>query len=367
MPTIADLCTFLEALAPTRLAAEWDNVGLLLGDRSAACSRIMTCLTVTPESAAEAIDRQVSLIVTHHPILFRPTQRLTADTAEGAMLWGLAHAGVAVYSPHTAFDNAESGINALLAQRLGLNAVAPLRPSLAAERCKLVVFVPVEDLTAVSDALFAAGAGQIGHYRECSFRQQGIGTFFGSEATNPTVGQKGRREEVHEYRLEVVCPKDRVETTVAAMRKAHSYEEPAFDVYPLKARPSGEGEGRLGMLPTPLSLRDFAGRLRDQIGSSAVQICGPAERLVQRVALACGAAAEFQSDAVRAGADVFLTGEARFHDCLAAQSRGIALVLAGHYATERFAVEELAEQIKKAFGMLEIWASVREQDPLWIV
>src|ERR1700722_20005583 len=108
MPTIADLCTFLEAFAPSHLAAEWDNVGLLLGDRSAACNRIMTCLTVTPESAAEAISRQASLIVTHHPILFRPVQRLGSDTAEGAMLWRLARAGVAVYSPHTAFDNADS-------------------------------------------------------------------------------------------------------------------------------------------------------------------------------------------------------------------------------------------------------------------
>jgi dinuclear metal center YbgI/SA1388 family protein len=367
MPTIADLCTFLEAFAPMRLAAEWDNIGLLFGDRSAACSRIMTCLTVTPESAAEAIDRRASLIVTHHPILFRPTQRLTADTTEGAMLWRLAQAGIAVYSPHTAFDNAEFGINALLASRLGLNAVVPLRSSSAAERCKLVVFVPVQGLIAVSDALFAAGAGQIGHYRECSFRSEGLGTFFGTEATNPTVGQKGRREEVPEFRLEAVCPMDRVESIVAAMRKAHSYEEPAFDIYPLVPRPSGEGEGRLGVLPAPLPLREFGGRVRDQIGSSALQICGPPERLVRRVALACGAAAEFQSDAIRAGADVFLTGEARFHDCLAAQSRGIALVLAGHYATERFAVEELAEQIKQAFGMLEIWASEREQDPLWTI
>ncbi len=258
MPTIADLCAFLEAFAPPRLAVDWDNVGLLLGDKSAACLRVMTCLTVTPESAAEAIDRQASLIVTHHPIIFRPVQRLTSDTVEGAMLWRLARAGVAVYSPHTAFDNATLGINVRLAELLGLQDVRPLCANRAAAQCKLVVFVPMQNLSAVADALFAAGAGHIGNYRDCSFRQEGIGTFFGSEAANPRVGQKGRLEEVAEYRLEVICPEECVDAVVAAMRKSHSYEEPAYDVYPLQAKKSNEGEGRLGILPAPLSLRHFA-------------------------------------------------------------------------------------------------------------
>jgi dinuclear metal center YbgI/SA1388 family protein len=365
MSTVADLCAFLEALAPARLAADWDNVGLLLGDRYGNCRRVMTCLTITPESAAEAIDRCASLIVTHHPILFRSVQRLTTDSSEGAMLWRLAQAGVAIYSPHTAFDNAAFGINALLCERLELREVAPLRGRQAASQCKVVVFVPAQDLNAVADALFAAGAGHIGNYHECSFRLEGVGTFFGSEATNPTVGQKGRREEVREYRLELICPQEKVDAIVAALRKAHSYEEPAFDVYPLLARTSGEGEGRLGVLPAPCSLVEFAVRVRERIGSKLVQICGSADQPVQRVALACGAAAEFLKDAVRARADVFLTGEARFHDCLSAQASGIGLVLAGHYATERFAVEKLAGSINQAFGNLEVWASERELDPLF--
>ena len=136
MPTIADLTTFLEAFAPLRLAAEWDNVGLLLGDQADACSRVMTCLTVTPESAAEAIERRASLIVTHHPIFFRPVQRLTTNSTEGAMLWRLAKAGIAVYSPHTAFDNAALGINARLAERLGLREIVPLRRQSSANQFK---------------------------------------------------------------------------------------------------------------------------------------------------------------------------------------------------------------------------------------
>src|SRR5262249_28129527 len=153
----------------------------------------------------------------------------TSDTPEGRTLLALARAGAAVYSPHTAFDNTAGGINDALAGRLGLRDVAPLRRGEGPRACKVVVFVPDQDLARVSDALFAAGAGQIGQYRECSFRLPGTGTFFGSEETNPAVGRKGRREEVAEWRLEVVCPERAVDAVVAALRRAHSYEEPAYD------------------------------------------------------------------------------------------------------------------------------------------
>src|SRR5262249_42096227 len=149
---------------------------------------------------------KAQLIVSHHPILFRAVKRLTTDTPEGRMLLALIRANVAVYSPHTAFDNTKGGINEILARRLGLADLRPLRMNDGPRQCKIVVFVPENDLAKVSDALFAAGAGHIGEYGECSFRLAGTGTFFGSDAANPTVGQKGRREEVSELRLEVVCP-----------------------------------------------------------------------------------------------------------------------------------------------------------------
>src|SRR5262249_5746942 len=163
---------------------------------------------------------------------------------EGRMLLTLLRAGVAVYSPHTAFDNTAGGINEALAGRLGLQELVPLRRQEAARECKVVIFVPDADLARVSDALFAAGAGNIGKYSQCSFRLAGTGTFFGSEAANPTVGQKGRREDVSEWRLEAVCPESAVGAVLAAIRRSHSYEEPAYDVYPLRPKPSALGEGR---------------------------------------------------------------------------------------------------------------------------
>jgi dinuclear metal center YbgI/SA1388 family protein len=362
MSTISDITAFLQNFAPLELAEPWDNVGLLLGDHSAEARRVMTCLTITAISAAEAIEQQAQLIVTHHPVLFRPTQRITTETPEGRMLLSLLRSGVAVYSPHTAFDNTGGGINDMLCKRLALLEVQPLRRFEDRPKCKIVVFVPAEDLTRVSDALFEVGAGIIGQYSQCSFRLAGTGTFFGAETTNPTVGRKGRREEVAEWRLELICPADGVVAAVKAMRKAHSYEEPAFDVYPLKPLPGATGAGRVGVLSKPESLEAFARRVKEALAVEAVQVIGDRARNVSRVGVACGAGAEFLADAKKAEADLLLTGEMRFHDQLSAQAQGLALVLPGHYASERPGVEELAGILQRQFPALKVWASEREAD-----
>jgi dinuclear metal center YbgI/SA1388 family protein len=363
MITVATLVEYLEQLAPLELAAEWDNVGLLLGDRAAIVQRVMTCLTITPEVAQEAVESKAQLIVTHHPILFKPVQRMIADAPEGRTVLSLVRAGVAVCSPHTAFDNAPGGINDLLARKLNLTDVVPLRQHHGPQQYKVVVFVPDKDLPRVSDALFNAGAGQIGQYGQCSFRLSGTGTFFGSESSRPTIGQKGRREEVSEWRLEVICPESCLGQAVAAMKAAHSYEEPAFDIYPLQPAASAAGEGRLGRLPQPTTLAALASKAKSALHAALVQTVGDPNRAVARVAIACGAGGEFLHDAVHAKVDVFLTGELRFHDYLAAQAQGMALLLPGHYATERLGAEDLAVRIQARWPELNVWASNRETDP----
>jgi dinuclear metal center YbgI/SA1388 family protein len=367
MLTVAAVVDFLERFAPPHLAADWDNVGLLLGDRGAAVERVVTCLTVTPDVAAEAVEAKAQLIVTHHPVLFRGVKRLTTANPEGRMLLSLIQGGVSVYSPHTAFDNTADGINEALARRLGLTEVVPLKRRDALAQCKVVVFVPDADLARVSDAMFAAGAGHIGQYSQCSFRLPGTGTFFGSDAANPTVGQKGRREEVGEWRLEVVCPAHAVQNVVAALRKAHSYEEPAYDIYPLQPPRSAFGDGRIGRLPRKTTLDKLARAVKTNLGAGRVQVVGEPDRSVERVAIVCGAGGEMLSDVLRARADVFLTGEMRFHDYLAAQAQGLALCLPGHYATERFGIEERAVRLQEKWPELQVWASRREQDPVhWV-
>ncbi|HKB02383.1 MAG TPA: Nif3-like dinuclear metal center hexameric protein [Gemmataceae bacterium] len=364
MPTVSAICASLERFAPPGFAADWDNVGLLFGDGAAEVHRLLTCVTVTPPVVAEAVAEKADLIVTHHPILFRGAKRLSTASADGRLLWPLARAGVAVYSPHTAFDHTAGGINDSLARRLGLTDVVPLRPRDGERKCKVVVFVPDADLGKVSDAMFGAGAGVIGQYEQCSFRLAGTGTFFGTEGTNPTVGEKGRREDVSEWRLEVVCPEAVLPGVLKAMRAAHSYEEPALDVYPLKSLPGPGGEGRVGMLSSPTPLNELAALVRRSLAAGATQVVGDLDRPVRRVAIACGAAGEFLADAARAKADVFLTGEVRFHDYLSAEAQGIALVLPGHYATERPAVEELAGRLSREFPEIVVWTSRRETDPV---
>jgi dinuclear metal center YbgI/SA1388 family protein len=363
MATIGDLSAYLERFAPSATAADWDNVGLLLGDPVSPVSRVMTCLTITPDVVLEAVQEKVNLIVSHHPILFRAAKKLTANSGDGKVVLPLAQANVAVYSPHTAFDNCQGGINDILCRRLGIRNAVPLRSREAAKQCKLVVFVPDTDLGKVSDAVFGAGAGVIGQYRECSYRLSGTGTFYGTDSTNPTVGQKGRREDVAEWRLEVVVPEKMLAPVVSAMRKAHSYEEPAFDVYPLKPGTSG-GEGRIGELAEPENLGILAKRVKRELDAAFIHTVGDLDRTVRKIALACGAAGDFLSDSIRAGADVFLTGEIRFHDALTARGAGIGLVLPGHYATERPAVEELASRLAGDWPGLTIWASRMERDPL---
>lgn len=360
MPTVADVTAFLDRFAPPALAADWDNTGLLAGDPGRQADRVLTCLTVTSDVAEEAVAERAQLIVSHHPVLFRAAKKLTPATADGRVLLPLLQAGVAVYSPHTSFDNCPGGINDGLARRFGLANVRPLRKREGRRECKLVVFVPDSDLAKVSDAVFAAGAGVIGQYEQCSYRLAGTGTFFGTDATNPTVGQKGRREEVSEWRLEVLVREGKVDAVVAAMRAAHSYEEPAFDVYPLRPNPVG-GEGRVGELAAPTTLGRLARLAKTQLAAACVQVAGDPARPVKRVAVACGAAGEFLPDATRAGADAFLTGEMRFHDCATA---AIGVILPGHYATERPGVEDLAVKLAEAFPDTAVWVSRREHDPL---
>jgi dinuclear metal center YbgI/SA1388 family protein len=357
------------------MAESWDNVGLLWGEPDTEIARVMTCLTVTAATAAEAIRENAGLIVSHHPVLFRAVKRIRADLPDTGPLWKLAGAGIAIASPHTAFDNTQHGINDILCRRLGLVDIQPLRPSspnLSASRSfKVVVFTPEPDREAVLSAVFAAGAGRIGAYEHCSFAIPGEGTFFGTEAANPVVGERGRRETVSELRLEFVCPGEKLAAVLAAIAAHHSYEQPAIDVFALHDSGADDkplvGVARIGRLIEPRALAEFARFVGHKLGRVAVAMVGHPRRTVQRVAVACGAGDELVQDAARAGADLLLTGEARFHRALEAEALGIGLLTAGHYATERLGIEDLAGRIALAFPSLTVWPSGSERDPLcWV-
>jgi dinuclear metal center YbgI/SA1388 family protein len=364
MTTVNDLVRWMEEFAPVALAEPWDNVGLLWGDGRTDVAKVMTCLTVTDVTADEAIAEGAQLIVSHHPVLLHGIKRVTAEHPQTGLLWRLASAGVSIYSPHTAFDNTAGGINDGLARRLGLTDVKPLRPASVGSSCKIVVFTPRNDREAVLGAAFAAGAGRIGAYEECSFTTLGFGTFFGTGAARPSVGKSGRRETVREQRIEVVCPLARIASVLAAIRAAHSYEEPAIDVYPFQPVAGMHGAGRIGCLPKAIHLVELAARVASLLNAPNLQTAGDHGQPIKRVAIVCGAGDDFIADATHAGADLLLTGEVRFHRALEASSRGTALIVAGHFATERPGIEDLAAQLTMAFPTLYFWPSRRETDPL---
>ena len=365
MTTVADLARWLDRFAPRHLAESWDNVGLLWGDPKIEVTKVMTCLTVTDETAREAIDEGAQLIVSHHPVLFKAVKRVRADVRETGMLWHLGRAGVSILSPHTAFDNTVGGINDGLAARLGLAEISPLRRAESVPTSyKIVVFTPSEARSEILSAAFEAGAGRIGAYEECSFTIEGEGTFFGTEGAKPAIGESGRLESVRELRLEVICPQDKLDAVLGAIRARHPYEEPATDIYPLHTSPAQRpGAGRVGRLPNPTTLRPFVERVTSLLKAQGVQYAGDPGRRIETVAIVCGAGDDFLPDAARVGADVLLTGEARFHRALEAEALGVGLVIAGHHATERPGVEDLADRIQSEHPGLAVWASRTEHDP----
>jgi dinuclear metal center YbgI/SA1388 family protein len=374
MTLVQDIVDVLKQLAPLHLAESWDNVGLLLGDNRAVVQKIMTCLTITPEVVHEAVREKVGLIVSHHPLLFSATQRITTETNEGRMLLSLMAHHIAVYSAHTAYDNASGGINDQLAQALNLTSIRPLsinhvntQAGNAPSTFKIVVFVPETDLAKVSEAAFKADAGVYGRYKHCSFRSSGTGTFFGMTDTHPTIGQAGRSEEVTEYRLEFVCTFDKLSAAVAAIEQAHSYETPVIDVYPLfshhQNKPDIEGSGRIGELPSPITASALAEQVA-QLLKTPVTLTGAVQnKVVKSLAIVCGAGGSMLAKAIEAGADALLTGEIRFHDELAAQAAGVTVIAAGHYATERPGMEALACQLAEKLPSCKAWASCAEHNP----
>lgn len=371
MTLCRDVVDAMGKIAPLHLAESWDNVGLLLGDAESPVRHLMTCLTVTPEVVAEAIEQRVEMIVTHHPLLYKPTQRITSASTEGQMLLQLMASRIAIYSAHTAYDNAPDGINDQLAGLLKLDELRPLTPFPPKAQFKIVIFVPEQDLRKVSEAAFQAGAGIIGKYEHCSFRTSGTGTFFGKENTQPKIGQAGRQEEVAEYRLEAVCPSACLARAVSAISQAHSYEEPAIDVYPLhpqSAKGSArDGAGRLGQLPVSVSAQELTELISGLLNTPVLLTGDRALEQIKSVAIVCGAGGSLLPQVIESGAEAFLTGELRFHDELAAKAAGVSVIAAGHYATEQPGMEELARRLAQCLPQCRVWASCAEHNPAqWV-
>lgn len=347
---VRDLIDAMERIAPTALAQDWDNVGLLVGDGGAPLRRVLLCIDLTPEVAREASAGKHDLVLAYHPPIFKPMSRIRADADDtSAIVHHCIRSGISIYSPHTALDAADGGTNDVLAALCGARDVTPLEfaQKPGPPKCKLVVFAPADEADNVATAMFDAGAGNIGDYSGCSFRLPGEGTFLGGEGTNPAVGKRGRFERVGETRIEVVLSTRELPGVVAAMRRAHSYEEPAFDIYALKPPPT-PGIGRVGSLPRPVTLKGLARKLKRSLENPPALIVGDGEANIERVIVVVGSAGSLPFKLPLGPGDAIVTGEMRHHDALTARRKGCAVIALGHQSSERPVLAPLAARLTDA-------------------
>ena len=293
----------------------------------------MVALDATPAVIESALQSGCQLLVTHHPLIFKPQKSVSTATAQGRMIHSAIRGGLSIVCMHTNYDIASNGLNDILSERLGLTSCTPLQVTNRQELVKLVVFVPEGHLDQLRTALLPHGVS-LGAYRDCSFAASGEGTFTPQEGSAPFVGTVGIRETVREYRLEFLIDRSSLSRTVKSLVAAHPYEEPAFDVYPLHNQGSELGLGRIGSLAETTTLAAFAALTAERLQAPGTRFVGDEATPVRKVAVCSGSGASLMRDARRAGADVLVTGDVRYHDARDAEDLGIALIDAGHFPTE---------------------------------
>ncbi|APS00968.1 Nif3-like dinuclear metal center hexameric protein [Pajaroellobacter abortibovis] len=352
----------LEELAPLQFAASWDNVGLLLGDPEQSISRAFLTIDYTDATAQEAYSMGADLVIAYHPPIFPHVSRLQG----GDLCYEAARRNIALYSIHTALDVMEGGTNDVLADVVELETRRPLRPACSkAVSYKLVTFIPQEHRHTLSQALFEAGAGHIGHYTSCSFQSLGTGTFLGKPGTHPAVGTPGHFEQHEEIRIETIVPENKVCAVIEALKRRHPYEEPAFDLIPLASPPKRKGLGRIGTR----HLTDgetLARKIGHGLKLDHLLIAGPKARLVERIAVCAGAGRDLLDDAIEQGADLFLTGELPHHDVLKAIRKGMLVICTLHTSSERKALSLFQEKIKLQTPNVILKVSSQDHEPLTI-
>ncbi|MGH3087231.1 MAG: Nif3-like dinuclear metal center hexameric protein [Rubrobacteraceae bacterium] len=351
MISTRDVIRRIETLAPPSLAEDWDNSGLQAGDQDKEVERVLVALTPLPEVFDEAEDKGADFLLFHHPLIFGSLASVDTSSYPGNLLYRAIQTNTTVYAAHTSYDAAPDGVSVALAETLDLRGPLGIISPKGFLK-KLVVFAPEENVEGVAGALDRAGAGVIGDYTHCAFRSKGEGTFLPGDSATPHLGARGNLEKVDEIRLETVVPAHLAKDAVEAARTAHPYEEMAHDVYPVEGSPEGCGYGRVGSLDTALSPEGLAEHVSEKLGFPARLVAdSKPKREIERVAVLGGSGGSFIRQAAASGADAYVTGDLDYHDCLLAESLGLAAIDAGHAATELPALEPLAKRLAGLAGI----------------
>lgn len=364
---VSEIIRLIEELAPPYLAEKWDNSGLQLGDPGEQITSLLLTLDVTSTVCAEAREKGAGLIVSHHPLIFKPLKGIYLNRPEGEIIRFLITHGISVYAAHTNLDLADGGVNTALAQALDLNGLSILQETGRDTYYKLAVFVPAGHLDQVRSTIAEAGAGWIGNYSHCTFASPGTGTFKPLSGTNPFIGNIGEIEQVQELRLETVVPANRVDGVLRAMIKAHPYEEVAYDLYRLENPGAAYGLGRVGVLTQPVAFDRFAEKVKEALGLTALRFGGALQEPVSKVAVCGGAGADLWEAALSLGADTLVTSDIKYHTAQQILDAGLKFVDPGHYGTEAVALPLLQKHLQRRCQELnmdiEVILSETKTDP----
>ncbi|SDB98744.1 dinuclear metal center protein, YbgI/SA1388 family [Pelagirhabdus alkalitolerans] len=320
-----------EQWVPKYLAYDWDNVGLQVGQLSQPVQKVMTTLDVTESVVDEAIEKEIDLIIAHHPLLFKSLKQIDLSTPKGRIVQKLLTHDITVYAAHTNLDIVPGGVNDMLSDQLNLQHTSVLIPERKESLYKLCIYVPVNALETVDQALVEEGIGQLGNYKDCSYRINGTGTFTPMDESNPYIGEKEERSFVDEVKIEYAVEQNQIKTALQILHTNHPYEEPAYDLIKLENEAMTYGLGRIGELSEPTSLKDFCSYVKTQFGLNGLRVTGDLDQKVSKVAILGGSGEGFFTQAKRLGADVYITGDMTFHPAQDAEAIGLSIIDVGHY------------------------------------
>jgi len=344
---IAEIISHLETIAHPSLQEDYDNAGLITGNKEQECSGAIISLDATEEVIQEAIDKKINLVIAHHPIVFRGLKKINGKNYVEKTIIKAIKNDIAIYAIHTNLDNVQQGVNGMIARQLGLVNCRVLLPK-TGQLKKLYVFVPLQHAAQVRNAIFEAGAGHIGNYSECSFNTTGTGTFKAGPGTHPFTGEIGKRQQEDEIKIETIFPAWLEAKLVAAVQKTHPYEEPAFDILPLANFHEHIGSGIVGDIPAATDEMAFLANLKKVFMVPVVRHTPLRGKPVKSVAVCGGAGSFLISNAIGAGADFYITADVKYHEFFDANGK-LVIADVGHYESEQFTIALLAGFLHEKF------------------
>jgi len=359
---LAEILRYLESVAPFSFQENYDNSGLLIGEKNEEVTGVLICLDVTEEVIDEAVEKGLNLIISHHPLIFSGVKRITGQDATGRMIMQAIRQRIAIVALHTNLDNLAYGVNEALSARLGIQNIRILKP-LEGKLRKLVTFCPVSHAETVRTALFNAGAGHIGNYDSCSYNLSGTGTFRALEGANPFVGIPGEIHHESEIRIEVIFPDFKESGLISALLDSHPYEEVAYDIYPLTNKMMNAGAGMIGELNEPTEVLKYLEQVKSALSLGCIRHTAEEGRLIRKVAVCGGSGSFLITDAMAAGADIFLTGDIKYHDFFI-PGNGMVLADIGHYESEQYTKELIFTLLNKKFPTFALQISKRSTSPI---